>query len=388
MIPAAVAILLAWQGGEEAPAPPAASVPAPLLEQLDREREVAARKLRTAFVSVRVQRGFPIPDLILSGTLLDGEGRFAVPAQGLADHQTVYATVGSRAFKARALSTPEDAPVAILQLLADAYPPAPHLAPAERPRVGDTAVLVANALSFEGTASFGVVSATDRAIRTHPGTLLVQTTLHCVRGAAGGPVGNRRGEVVGMLLGGPELTLPAEAPAPEGIRLRAERSARAPVAPQVEAEAEASQASADLALSLMVPVERILALASTARPADAPRNGEALPFVGVFLNDEIDELVRVQLRLPTGVGLAVDHVIEQSPAMRAGVAQHDIVIAADDVPVGRNDQFRQVLREAAARGKIRMEVLRNGARVKVEVRFERGPAPREEPRASSKGKSN
>jgi hypothetical protein len=86
----------------------------------------------------------------------------------------------------------------------------------------------------------------------------------------------------------------------------------------------------------------------------------AHPRLGVGINRPSETLVE-QLNLPQGHALVVENVVPDSPAARAGIKAHDILLKVDDKPIaGEPAEFSQMLGELKADHPISIVLMRKG----------------------------
>lgn len=83
--------------------------------------------------------------------------------------------------------------------------------------------------------------------------------------------------------------------------------------------------------------------------------------------DEIDEVVREQLGLDSGAGLAVLAVTPDSPAAKAGVMKNDILIRLDDQLLVDPRQLGKLVMAKKPGDKVKLVYLRKGKEGKAEV---------------------
>ena len=76
--------------------------------------------------------------------------------------------------------------------------------------------------------------------------------------------------------------------------------------------------------------------------------------------------VRAQLDLPEKQGLLVVSVVPDSPAAKAGIVRHDVLLRAGDKPLADPRQLVQAI-EATKEGKLKIELLHDGKPKTVEV---------------------
>lgn len=82
--------------------------------------------------------------------------------------------------------------------------------------------------------------------------------------------------------------------------------------------------------------------------------------------------LRAQLTLPEGQGLVVASVAKDSPALKAGVARHDILLRAGDKPLANPEDLVGVI-QGAKETKLKLELIRGGKPMAIEVAPARRP---------------
>lgn len=85
---------------------------------------------------------------------------------------------------------------------------------------------------------------------------------------------------------------------------------------------------------------------------------------------EVDESLRSQLGLSEGRGLVVTELIEESPAAKAGIELHDILLEFGGKPLRTTDDLTTQVQEVGDRAAT-MELIRKGERQSVRVTPER-----------------
>ncbi len=83
--------------------------------------------------------------------------------------------------------------------------------------------------------------------------------------------------------------------------------------------------------------------------------------------------LRAQLNLPEKQGLLVVAVVPKSPAVKAGLAQHDVLLRVGDKPLGEPRDLLAVVQEVKD-GKLKIELIRGGKRVTIEATPAKRPA--------------
>lgn len=88
----------------------------------------------------------------------------------------------------------------------------------------------------------------------------------------------------------------------------------------------------------------------------------------------VQEALRTQLQLPEGQGLAVASVVPKGPAAKAGIKPHDVLLKAADKPLGKVQDLIDAV-DAAKQSTVKIELLRRGEPMTVEVAPAKRPAP-------------
>ncbi len=132
-------------------------------------------------------------------------------------------------------------------------------------------------------------------------------------------------------------------------------------------------------------------------PQNERRSGPVV-FLGVYTT-RISPTLSAQLKLPTGMGLTIRHIVPNSPAAEAGLKEHDILRKFEDQILIHPQQL-QVLTHARDEGdSISFTILRKGKEIKVEAKlktkkpekYNRGHKSRfgiDRPNGYEKGKKN
>lgn len=195
-------------------------------------------------------------------------------------------------------------------------------------RVGQLVVAIGNPYGFQATVTAGVVSALGRSLRGASGRLIdnvIQTDAPLNPGNSGGPLVTSAGEVVGV---NSAVILPAQ-----GICFAIAGN------------------TAKLVASQLIRFGRV--------------RRSAIGIAGQ--NVLLPRRVTRYYRLPTESGVRVLSVRPQSPAMRAGVMEGDVIIAFGDRPIADIDDLQGVLGDEVAGSPRPLTVLRRAERQTLEV---------------------
>jgi PDZ domain len=93
---------------------------------------------------------------------------------------------------------------------------------------------------------------------------------------------------------------------------------------------------------------------------------EKAAFLGVATSP-VNALLRDQLKLQRGMGLVVDYVAPDSPAMQAAMQPHDVLEKLDDQWLVNGPQFAALVRAKKPGDTITLTVIRAGDRLKVTI---------------------
>jgi hypothetical protein len=103
-----------------------------------------------------------------------------------------------------------------------------------------------------------------------------------------------------------------------------------------------------------------------AAPADLSEH-----WIGVE-GSSADEALRAQLQLPEGQGVVLSQVIADSPAAKAGLRIHDVLLSVDGKPLGQLNDLADVIKEN--KGKLlTIKLVRTAKRISIEVTPEKRP---------------
>ncbi|MFL5824375.1 MAG: S1C family serine protease [Solirubrobacteraceae bacterium] len=217
--------------------------------------------------------------------------------------------------------------LAVLRVEGGELTPA-ELGEAERLSVGQLVVAIGNPHGFAGSVTAGVVSAVGRSLPARSGQAVryidnvIQTDAALNPGNSGGALADSAGRVVGI-----------------------------------------NTAVAGIGLGLAVPIndatrQIVGALMRSGRVRRA--------YIGIAGGPRpLPPHARV--RLDRQAGLEVVNVASDSPAARAGLRAEDLIVAMDGSAVERADDVQKLMSEEAIGRSMRLEVLRSGRWLELEI---------------------
>ena len=210
---------------------------------------------------------------------------------------------------------------------------APNLVPtalgeSQKIKVGQLVIAIGNPYGFQSTVTAGVVSALGRSLRAYSGRLVddvIQTDAALNPGNSGGPLVNSRGEVIGV---NTAVILPAQ-----GICFAISIDTAKFVAGRLIRDGHISRSLIGLA-GQNVPLPR--------------------RFVRFF-------------NLAVESGVLVVSLEPNSPALRAGVLDGDLIIGFDGRPVAGIDDLHKLLTEERVGREVPLEVIRRTEKLTLQV---------------------
>ena len=104
-----------------------------------------------------------------------------------------------------------------------------------------------------------------------------------------------------------------------------------------------------------------LGLGRTIINPDIPQEREIPPYWIGIVGGPVDPAVRYQVDIPEEIGLQVLEVVPESPAAKAGLQRHDILLQGNDIQLDEmQDLVELVISAGEKQGQIAVEVLRRG----------------------------
>jgi S1-C subfamily serine protease len=210
---------------------------------------------------------------------------------------------------------------------------APNLVPvafgdSQKIRVGQLAIAIGNPYGFQYSVTAGVVSALSRSLRSRSGRLIdniIQTDAALNPGNSGGPLVNSRGEVIGV---NTAVILPAQ-----GICFAIAINTAKFVAGQLIKQGHVRRSYIGVA-GQVVPIHR--------------------------------RVVR-HYNLPVETGVFVVSIEPDSPALKAGLQEGDLIVGYDDQPIAGIDDLHRLLTDQKVGLKSKLTVIRRSEKLTLEI---------------------
>jgi S1-C subfamily serine protease len=195
-------------------------------------------------------------------------------------------------------------------------------------RVGQLVIAIGSPYGFQCTVTVGVVSALGRSLRSQSGRLIdnvIQTDAALNPGNSGGPLVNSRGEVIGV---NTAVILPAQG----------------------------------ICFAIAINTAKYVA-ARLIRDGRIVRSYVGVAGMTVTLHRR---LVRFY-RLPRETGVMVTSVEPGSPADKAGLKPHDIIVGYGEVPLGAVEDLQRLLSEEQIGAITEITVIRGAEQLRLRV---------------------
>ncbi len=189
-------------------------------------------------------------------------------------------------------------------------------------QVGEPAIAIGNPLGYNNTVTYGVVSAIDRKLSSDQANEYIQTDAAINPGNSGGALVNKKGELIGI------NTSKIADTNVEGI-------------------------------GFAIPTDTIMPIV-----AELIQNGYvSKPYMGIG-GVNIDEDTSKLYEIP--IGVLVKFIYDDSPALKAGLKEMDVVIGIDDQKVYTMDDLTGILATHEPGDEITVKVIRDG-KEKLEI---------------------
>jgi len=254
-----------------------------------------------------------------SGVIIDGTRGFILTnAHVIEEVGTITVTLkDEREYKARVVGADPDSDLAVLKISPEHPLPAIEMGNSDDVMIGETVIAIGNPFGFSNTVTTGVISATNRSIRTDDRVYhnFIQTDASINPGNSGGPLLDINGELIGI-----NTAIYANA---QGI-------------------------------GFAIPINRASRIVS-----DLIKYGEVIhAWVGIIVQN-IDSRLAHYLKITEKKGVFVKGIERQSPAEKAGIKEGDFILAIDKNKLLSPLDYEAAIRSLSAGETVNISVFRN-----------------------------
>ena len=263
-----------------------------------------------------------------SGVIIDGKRGFILTTQHvILKSKTITVSLkDGREFKAQIVGADPDSDLAVLRISSPKSLPDITMGDSSMLMIGETVIAIGNPFGFSNTVTTGVISATNRSVRTDNMVYhdFIQTDASINPGNSGGPLLNINGELIGI-----NTAIYAKA---RGI-------------------------------GFAIPINTAKRIVS-----DLIRYGEVIPaWIGITIQDIDTDLARY-LKASTINGVLVKKAETVGPARKAGIREGDIILSINTRDIASEKDFHRAMLALSAGDKIDITVWRNGKTKTVSVK--------------------
>ncbi|MBW2680318.1 MAG: Do family serine endopeptidase [Deltaproteobacteria bacterium] len=263
-----------------------------------------------------------------SGVIIDGKRGFILTNKHviLKSKTITVALKDGREFTAQIVGADSDSDLAVLRISSPTALPDITMGDSSNLMIGETVIAIGNPFGFSNTVTTGVISATNRSVRTDDMVYhdFIQTDASINPGNSGGPLLNINGELVGI-----NTAIYAKA---HGI-------------------------------GFAIPINTAKRIIS-----DLIRYGEVIPaWIGITIQDINEDLARY-LSASAINGVLVKKAETVGPARKAGIREGDIILSINTSDIASEKDFHRSMLALSAEEKIDITVWREGKTKTVSVK--------------------
>ncbi len=232
-----------------------------------------------------------------------------------------------KSYEAKVVGSDEASDIALLKIDAENLPTV-AIGSSKKLKIGAWVLAIGSPFGFEASVTAGIVSAKGRSLPSENYVPYIQTDVAINPGNSGGPLFDLQGRVVG-------------------------------VNSQIF-----SRSGGFMGLSFAVPIELAMNVVEQLRKDGHVTRG----YLGVLIQD-IDRNLAESFGMNRPQGALVARVMDDSPAAKGGLRVGDVIIAFNDQYLKDSTQLPPLVGATPVGGKAVLTVLRNGKKLKLEVKI-------------------
>jgi serine protease Do len=261
-----------------------------------------------------------------SGFLISEDGYILTNFHVIKDADKIIVALSDRReMEAQLVGGDPRSDLALLKIAADDLPYL-ALADSDKLKVGEWVLAIGSPFGFDYSVTAGIVSAKGRSLRSETYVPFIQTDVAINPGNSGGPLFNLDGEVVG-------------------------------INSQIY-----TRSGGFMGLSFAIPSNTAIAVVAQLR-----ENGEvARGWLGVQIQEVSQDLAE-SFGLDKAAGALVAQVLDNSPALAAGLLAGDVITQVDGNEVVMSAQVAHFIGAIPPEQSVVIQVVRNGESIEIEV---------------------
>ena len=273
-----------------------------------------------------------------SGVIIDGKRGFILTNAHVIEKTSKIKVVlkDEREFDAKIVGADPDSDLAVLQIDSPKRLPAIDMGSSDDLMIGETVIAIGNPFGFSHTVTTGVISALNRSIRTEDMVFhdFIQIDASINPGNSGGPLLNINGDLIGI-----NTAIYAKA---QGI-------------------------------GFAIPINKAKKII-----ADLIQFGEVIQaWIGISVQN-LDRKLAGYLKVPDKKGVLVKTVEDQSPALKAGLQEGDIILAIGSKKIASARDYWSIKKTYAAGDLLKARIWRNNQIKTVSIKTRVFPVKRAE----------
>lgn len=237
----------------------------------------------------------------------------------------------------------ERSDVAVLKVVGTQFP-ALTIGDSNLLKVGEPVLAIGSPFGFDYSASAGIVSAKSRSFSRETSVPFIQTDVALNPGNSGGPLFNKRGEVIGI-----------------NSRIF-------------------SGTGGYMGLSFSIPMNAAMDIYEQLKTSGEVQRA----YLGIYPQD-IDRNLAEVYKLSRPQGALLTRVSPDSPAQKSGLKTGDIILQYNEVPIIRADDLLNLLNRARPNDPFKVQVQRNGKLLMLSGALSLAPS---DVQAQSRGQKN
>lgn len=258
-----------------------------------------------------------------SGFVIDASGIVVTNNHVIADANDVTVVFNNGLeLKAEVIGKDPKIDLAVLRVKPHAPLKAVKFGDSTKARVGDWVMAIGNPFGFGGSVSAGIVSATNRNIRSGPYDSFIQTDAAINKGNSGGPLFDMNGDVIGVNT------------------------------------AIVSPTGGSIGIGFAVPSAMVQPVVDQLLKYGETRRG----WLGVAIQD-VDDALAESLNIGKARGAFVSNVDEKGPAKPAGIEREDVIIKFDGKDIVRSRDLPRIVADTPVGKDVSIVVMRGGKEV-------------------------